>query len=68
MNKAKLLLVVFAASLLAACGTTRTVPITGRKQSLMVSDAEVLSLSTQEYTNYMSQAKKSTNSANSALV
>lgn len=68
MNKAKLLLVVFVASLLAACGTTRTVPITGRKQSLMVSDAEVLSLSTQEYTNYMSQAKKSTNSANSALV
>ncbi|MBQ8452644.1 MAG: M48 family metallopeptidase [Prevotella sp.] len=68
MNKAKLLLVVFVASLLAACGTTRTVPITGRKQSLMVSDAEVLSLSTQEYTNYMSQAKKSTNSTNSALV
>lgn len=68
MNKAKLLLMVFVASLLAACGTTRTVPITGRKQSLMVSDAEVLSLSTQEYTNYMSQAKKSTNSANSALV
>ena len=68
MNKAKLLLVVFAASLLAACGTTRTVPITGRKQSLMVSDAEVLSLSTQEYTNYMSQAKKSTNTTNSALV
>jgi len=68
MNKAKLLLMVFVASLLAACGTTRTVPITGRKQSLMVSDAEVLSLSTQEYTKYMSQAKKSTNSANSALV
>lgn len=68
MNKAKLLLVVFVASLLAACGTTRTVPITGRKQSLMVSDAEVLSLSTQEYTNYMSQAKKSTNKTNSALV
>ena len=68
MNKAKLLLMVFVASLLAACGTTRTVPITGRKQSLMVSDAEVLSLSTQEYTNYMSQAKKSTNTTNSALV
>ena len=59
---------VFVASLLAACGTTRTVPITGRKQSLMVSDAEVLSLSTQEYTNYMSTAKKSTNATNSAMV
>ncbi|MBQ8047957.1 MAG: M48 family metallopeptidase [Prevotella sp.] len=68
MNKAKLLLMVFVTSLLAACGTTRTVPITGRKQSLMVSDAEVLSLSTQEYTNYMSTAKKSSNATNTALV
>lgn len=68
MNKAKLLLTVFVASLLAACGTTRTVPITGRKQSLMVSDAEVLSLSTQEYSKYMASAKKSTNAANSAMV
>lgn len=68
MNKAKVLLTVFVASLLAACGTTRTVPITGRKQSLMISDAEVLSLSTQEYNTYMASAKKSTNAANTAMV
>lgn len=68
MNKAKLLLMVFVASLLAACGTQRVVPITGRKQSLLVSDAEILSLSTQEYTNYMSSAKKSANAANTAMV
>lgn len=68
MNKAKVLLMVFVASLLASCGTTRTVPITGRKQSLMVSDAEVLSLSTQEYSKYMTSAKKSTNAANTAMV
>lgn len=57
-----------AAVLFSACGTTRTVPLTGRKQSLMISDAEVLSLSSQEYTKYMQSAKKSTNATNTAMV
>ncbi len=52
----------------ASCGTSRVVPITGRTQNLMVSDAEILSLSSQEYTKYMQAAKKSTNSANTAMV
>ena len=52
----------------ASCGTSRVVPITGRTQNLMVSDAEILSLSSQEYTKYMQSAKKSTNSANTAMV
>lgn len=68
MNKAKFLLSVFVASLLMACGTTRTVPITGRKQTLLVSDEQVLSLSNQEYTSYMKSAKKSTNATNTAMV
>ena len=68
MNKAKLLLVMFVTTLLMACGTTRTVPITGRKQSLMVSDEQVLSLSNQEYANYMKTAKISTNTANTTMV
>ena len=38
---------VVAAVLFSACGTTRTVPLTGRKQNLMISDQEVLSLSSQ---------------------
>ena len=56
------------AAVVFACGTTRTVPITGRKQNILVSDEQVLSLSNQEYTNYMKSAKLSTNSANTAMV
>ena len=54
--------------LFASCGTTRTVPLTGRKQNLMVSDAEVLSLSNQQYAEYMKTAKASTNATNTAMV
>lgn len=68
MNKVKILLMATAVAIAAACGTTRTVPITGRKQTLLVNDEQVLSLSNQEYTNYMKSAKKSTNSANTAMV
>ena len=56
------------AALLVSCGTTKTVPITGRSQTLMVSDDQVLSLSFQEYSDYMKTAKASTNSTNTALV
>ena len=57
-----------AAALLVSCGTTKTVPITGRQQSLMVSDYQVLSLSFQQYSEYMQSAKPSTNSTNTAMV
>ena len=68
MKNVKLLLLVWVVALLAACGTTRTVPITGRKQNLMVSNEEIMSLSNKEYTQYMASAKKSTNTANTAMV
>ena len=61
-------LAMVAAVLFSACGTSRTVPLTGRKQSLMISDADVLSLSTQEYTKYMQSAKKSVDATNTAMV
>ena len=54
--------------LVASCGTTNTVPITGRKTHLLVSDAEILSLSTQQYNEFMKGAKASTNANNVALV
>ena len=57
-----------AAVLLVSCGTTKTVPVTGRQQNLMVSDDQVLSLSFQEYSDYMKTAKASTNSTNTAMV
>ena len=54
MNKIKYYVIALVTALVvSSCGTTRTVPITGRKQNLMVSDAEILSLSTQEYNKYM---------------
>ena len=56
------------AAVFVSCGTTNTVPLTGRKQSLMVSDGEVLSLSTQQYQEFMKTAKLSTNAANTEMV
>ena len=62
-----LILAVFSA-VLVSCGTTNTVPITGRQQTLMVSDGDILSLSTQQYQEFMKTAKLSTNAANTAMV
>ena len=61
MKHIKLLLMSMAAALLVSCGTTKTVPITG-------SDDQVLSLSFQQYSEYMQSAKPSTNSTNTAMV
>ena len=52
----------------SACGTTQTVPITGRKHNLLYSDSEILSYSNQEYSKYMQSAKKSTDVANTVMV
>lgn len=68
MKTIKLLFLTVVAAVLVSCGTTRTVPITGRKQNLIVSDEQVLSLSNQEYTKYMNSAKKSTNAEETAMV
>lgn len=68
MKNVRILLLALAAVLMVGCGTSRTVPLTGRKQSLMVSDEQVLGLSNQEYTQFMKTAKKSTNAANTAMV
>ena len=69
MKKFKVLvLTVVAVLALSSCGTTQTVPLTGRTHRISVSDEQVLSLSNQEYTKYMASAKKSTNAANTAMV
>jgi len=68
MRSIKTILLSLAAAILVSCGTTKTVPITGRQQSLMVSDGDVLSLSTQQYQEFMKTAKLSTNAANTAMV
>lgn len=58
------LLVLFAAGM-SSCST---VALTGRKQLLLVSDSEVMSLSNQSFTDYMKTAKPSTNAQNTAMV
>jgi len=68
MKKARIILLAIVCSILASCGTTNTVPITGRKQSLLVSDEQVLSLSNEQYTAYMKTAKASANATNTAMV
>ncbi|MBQ7741469.1 MAG: M48 family metallopeptidase [Bacteroidaceae bacterium] len=69
MKKTFRLLFFAALTLLTvACGTTNTVPITGRKTRLLVSDEQILSLSTQQYQEYMKGAKASTDQNNTMLV
>lgn len=58
-----LLMAVFL--LLSSCGS---VPLTGRKQVLLVSDQEVLSSSLTQYGVYMKSATKSTDKAKSEMV
>ena len=68
MRKLKVYLLSLVAVVLASCGTSHTVPITGRTQSLMVEDGQVLSLANQQYQEFMKTAKLSTNAANTAMV
>lgn len=68
MKLSKSMLTLALAGALIGCGTTSTVPITGRKHSLSVSDEQVLALSQQEYTKYMSSAKLSTDKEQTAMV
>ncbi|MGI6233516.1 MAG: M48 family metallopeptidase [Prevotella sp.] len=69
MKSIKFFLLSLAACLMmAACGTTSTVPVTGRKHNLLVSDAQVLSLSTQQYNDFLKKNSLSTNAANTAMV
>lgn len=60
-----ILFTLLTALLLAGCGS---VPVTGRKQMLLVSDQQVLTLSLQQYSEFMKTAPKSTDKANTALV
>jgi predicted Zn-dependent protease len=61
----KIVLFLLITGALFACSS---VPITGRKQLNLVSDSEVLSLSLQEYKDYIQTAKKSTDKTAAALV
>lgn len=68
MKKIKFFLVGAMLATLASCGTTEKVPLTGRTHRIGVSDARILSLSSEEYSKFMASAKKSTNTANTKMV
>ena len=68
MKRLNHLLIGALAAMMLACGTTSQVPITGRKHSLLVSDAQILSLSKQEYAKFLSSARLSSNAANTGMV
>ena len=68
MKRIRIILLAVVAAVLTSCGTTSTVPVTGRKQTILVSDEQVLSLSNKEYTEYMNSAKRSVNAQNTAMV
>lgn len=63
--KKKQTLIMASLLMLAGCGS---VPITGRKQLLLVSDQEVLSSSLTQYNDYIKSAQKSTNASQIAMV
>ena len=68
MKQIKYLLVTIVIATLTACGTTSTVPLTGRRHTISVSDADILSLSKTQYAKFMASAKKSTNVKNAQMV
>lgn len=61
----KSVVVVFLLVLFAGCSS---VALTGRKQLLLVSDSEVMSLSNSSFRDYMKTAKPSVNAANTEMV
>ena len=63
--KKKCSLYLLSLLMLAGCNS---VPLTGRKQLLLVSDQEVLSSSLTQYNDYIKTAQKSTNAAQTAMV
>lgn len=65
MKRIVVLWMVACALLLSSCGS---VPLTGRKQVLLVSDQEVLSASLTQYSDYMKTATKSSSKDGAAMV
>ena len=57
--------IIMAILLFSSCGN---VPVTGRRQLLLVSDAEVISASLTQYNDYMKTATISANKTQSAMV
>ena len=68
MTIKNLLLGAITALMLASCGTTSTVPITGRKHTLLYDDGQILSLSKQQYSEVIQKSTLSKDATKTALV
>lgn len=68
MGTRNFLFVIFLLAIMLGINSCSTVALTGRKQLRLVSDEEVLSLSNQSFTDYMSKAKPSANATETAMV
>lgn len=68
MRIKKTLLGAVAALMLASCGTTSTVPITGRQHTLLYDDGQILSLSKQQYSEVIQKSTLSKDATKTALV
>ena len=66
--KVKYFLMAAIVALMTACGTASKVTLTNRTHRLSISDAQLLSLSNQEYAKFMASAKRSTDAKNTAMV
>ena len=65
MKKKLTIIAAVLAIILSGCSS---VPVTGRKQILLVSDSEVLSSSLAQYNDYIKTAKKSTSAKKTQIV
>ena len=65
MKKKLTIIAAVLAIILSGCSS---VPVTGRKQILLVSDSEVLSSSLAQYNDYIKTAKKSTSAKKTQMV
>lgn len=61
-------MLLFIAVMMVACGTSRVVPVTGRKQSVVSDNAGLLTESFTAYKNFVGKAKLSTDATKTALV
>ena len=61
-------ILLFIPVLMVACGTSRVVPVTGRKQSVVSDNAGLLTESFSAYKSFVSQAKLSSDATKTALV
>ena len=68
MKTRKYISLLIVTLILVACGTSRIVPVTGRRQKVYSNNTEILTSSFSEYKKFVSTAKLSTDATKTAMV